>query len=168
MPQADCKLDHGRGRTTVAGGCTKMPGMPLLLLMLTWLAPIPSLSATPSECAPQVELTVSEQPVSQLLQTLAEQHEFSLSWQGDQDPLFRGQLRGSLTTVINQLTRELNVIRNTRPQAGCPQARLHKLIVLPSGEAVPRIEAVPEGLQRYRRAHGMDPISGQPLPRSTP
>ncbi len=115
-------------------------------------------------CQTPTQLRVAAMPASAVLDKLAQALGFTVSFRADADPLLNAELSAPATELLLQLTHQMNVITVTEPDPHCAgQARIVRLVTLPTGQATQRIESVPEGLQRYRQAHGMDPLTGAPV-----
>jgi hypothetical protein len=147
-----------------------LPG-PTSWALLTILAGIAtpvnaSMDFTPGDCETAAQLRVDNMPLSEVLAPLGETLNFELMNHSDTDPIINGEFVGSTLEILNKLTADMNVIRTTQTDPNCvDQVSLARLFLLPLGEETERIVAVPEGMQRYRRAHGMDPQTGELIKR---
>lgn len=115
-------------------------------------------------CAPTWQLSLDQVPLRLALERLAEAVGFDLSYRADSNPARTLDAELDAVELIRRLVGPESVVMSTEPLEGCPDAVvLSRVVILPLGEAgpLPDREHVPEGMRRYREAHGMDPITGE-------
>ncbi len=118
------------------------------------------------ECGQDWQVDSPPMALRELLERLSGIMGFELRYLSAQNPLREGRFQGDARQLLNQLAGKVSLITTGAEDPDCPgRWRPARVIVLPVGEAAeprPLIEAVPEGVQIYRRAHGMDPLTGEP------
>lgn len=126
-----------------------------------------SLRRVEAGCAPLWQLRAEQVPLSQALARLGEAIGFSVAYRREDDPLRSLQAELPATALVEQLAGAGNLVMATEARADCPGfPQIRRVVILPAGQAGPLPERhyVPEGMQRYRRAHGLDPLTGEVLP----
>ncbi len=144
----------------------------LLALVSLWGASVraqpPGLSWQGGGCGQDWQIDSPPMALRSILEQLSTVMGFELRYLSQQNPQREGPFRGDARQLLNQLAGRVSLITTGAEDPDCPgRWRPTRVIVLPVGEAGeprPVVEEVPEGVQLYRRAHGMDPLTGEPSP----
>ncbi len=138
------------------------------LLPVSAFAQLPGVQIQGGHCGQDWQLNSPPMALRSILEQLSAVMGFELRYLSQQNPQREGEFRGDARQLLNQLAGRVSLITTGAEDPDCPgRWQPARVIVLPVGEAGeprPVMEVVPEGVQIYRRAHGMDPLTGEPSP----
>ena len=111
-------------------------------------------------------LSVRGRSLRDALEVAAQAADFELRYLAEVDPQRDGTYAGALDRLLVEMAKPVSLVVLSEPDPACPgQSRVARVYVLPTGEDgdLPDHTPVPEAVQIYRRAHNMDPTTGEPL-----